>query len=113
MSGIALHSGKFAVYCRSEVDNWEYLADSITIVFVDPPSAMPKHIQSKFPIVLLVAIAAICVAQKPARVAFRLDDVQDSWLHDAQVAIMDTFQKAGVPLTVGIIGGLFGRHESL
>ena len=38
-------------------------------------------------------------------VAFRLDDVQGYWLNNAQIAIMDEFQKQDIPLTIGIIGG--------
>jgi len=38
-------------------------------------------------------------------VAFRLDDIQGYWLNNAQIAVMDEFQRKDIPLTIGIIGG--------
>ncbi|MEM3173018.1 MAG: hypothetical protein QXE82_05720, partial [Candidatus Nitrosotenuis sp.] len=46
-------------------------------------------------------------------VAFRLDDVQDFFLAPAQIAVMSTFEKKQVPLTVGIIGSLIGTDQNL
>eukprot|EP01118_Nematostelium_gracile_P002368 TRINITY_DN125_c0_g1_i2.p1 TRINITY_DN125_c0_g1~~TRINITY_DN125_c0_g1_i2.p1 ORF type:complete len:922 (-),score=233.70 TRINITY_DN125_c0_g1_i2:85-2808(-) len=42
-------------------------------------------------------------------VAFRLDDVQDYYLAPAQRAVISTFQSKGAPLTIGIIGNVFGN----
>jgi peptidoglycan/xylan/chitin deacetylase (PgdA/CDA1 family) len=42
------------------------------------------------------------------RVAFRLDDVQDLYLNDVQMAIIDMFRKENVKLTIGIISNVFG-----
>src|SRR3972149_5220914 len=44
-------------------------------------------------------------------VAFRLDDIQDFWLNDVQIAIMEVFQKKQIPLTVGIVGNQFGNVD--
>jgi hypothetical protein len=41
-------------------------------------------------------------------VAFRLDDIQDYYLHDVQIELMDTFERRDLDLTVGIIGNYFG-----
>ncbi|CDI05460.1 exported hypothetical protein [Candidatus Nitrosotenuis uzonensis] len=46
-------------------------------------------------------------------VAFRLDDVQDFFLAPAQIAVMSTFEKKQVPLTIGIIGSLIGTDQNL
>ena len=46
-------------------------------------------------------------------VAFRLDDIQDFWLNDVQIAIMEVFQKKQIPLTVGIVGNQFGNDTKL
>ena len=41
-------------------------------------------------------------------VAFRLDNVQDYWLNNVQMGIIDLFQKKKADLTIGIIGNPFG-----
>jgi peptidoglycan/xylan/chitin deacetylase (PgdA/CDA1 family) len=46
-------------------------------------------------------------------VAFRLDDIQDYWLTDVQIEIMDTFSKKNLPLTIGIIGNEIGQDIKL
>ena len=54
--------------------------------------------------------------QKCQCVAFRLDDVQGYWLNEVQIAIIETFQKKNVPLTIGIIGGekfQFGKDPKI
>jgi peptidoglycan/xylan/chitin deacetylase (PgdA/CDA1 family) len=48
-----------------------------------------------------------------ALLAFRLDDVQDWWLSEAQRSIIDLFGQKGLPLTIGIIGGYFGADTAL
>lgn len=42
-------------------------------------------------------------------VAFRLDDIQDYWLNEVQIEIMETFDKKNLPLTIGIIGNEIGE----
>ena len=42
-------------------------------------------------------------------VAFRLDDIQDFFLSDVQVEIIETFQQNDVDLTIGVIGNNIGR----
>lgn len=46
-------------------------------------------------------------------VAFRLDDVQDSWLTNAQVEIMKLFKNKTSALTIGIIGDEFEKNGRL
>jgi len=46
-------------------------------------------------------------------VAFRLDDVQDYWLTESQVSIIDVFQNKRIPLTIGIIGSGFGDDPKI
>ena len=41
--------------------------------------------------------------------AFRLDDVQDWWLNDVQIELIQLFSENNIPLTVGIIAGDFGN----
>jgi peptidoglycan/xylan/chitin deacetylase (PgdA/CDA1 family) len=47
------------------------------------------------------------------RVAFRLDDVQDLYLNDIQMAIIDMFREENAKLTVGIICNSFGKDSAL
>ncbi|NIP61806.1 MAG: hypothetical protein GWN01_11170, partial [Nitrosopumilaceae archaeon] len=42
-------------------------------------------------------------------VSFRLDDIQDFFLTDIQMEIVETFQKNDVELTVGVIANNIGR----
>lgn len=46
-------------------------------------------------------------------VAFRLDDVQDFFLADVQMTLMQTFQKNDVDLTIGVIANNIGRDNDL
>jgi peptidoglycan/xylan/chitin deacetylase (PgdA/CDA1 family) len=46
-------------------------------------------------------------------VAFRLDDIQDYFLTNAQMKIIDTFEENSANLTVGIIGNLFGEDRTI
>lgn len=46
-------------------------------------------------------------------VAFRLDDIQDHWLNNAQVELIKIFHEERIPLTLSIIGNNFGSDEKL
>ena len=46
-------------------------------------------------------------------VVFRLDDVQDYWLADTQVKIIELFSEKQVPLTIGVIGSLIGEDQKI
>lgn len=46
-------------------------------------------------------------------VAFRLDDIQDNWLTDSQIEIMEVFNERNIPLTIGIIGNKIGEDEGI
>ena len=46
-------------------------------------------------------------------VAFRFDDIQDYWLNDVQIQVMDVFLEKNIPLTIGIIGNNFGTDAKI
>ncbi|MCV0400054.1 MAG: polysaccharide deacetylase family protein [Nitrosarchaeum sp.] len=46
-------------------------------------------------------------------VAFRLDDIQDYFITDVQMALIETFQKNNVELTIGIIANNIGRDMDM
>lgn len=46
-------------------------------------------------------------------VAFRLDDIQDYFLTNAQMQVMSTFEENNANLTVGVIGNLFGKDQTI
>ena len=46
-------------------------------------------------------------------VAFRLDDIQDHFLDDVQMEIMDSFLENDVELTIGVIGDKIGNDQKL
>lgn len=53
------------------------------------------------------------VGEKCKCVAFRLDDIQDYYLRDVQIEMMDIFDRRGHDLTVGVIGNYFGEDPVL
>ncbi len=46
-------------------------------------------------------------------VAFRFSPVQDYWLNDVQIGILDTFAQKDTPVTIGILGNFFGNDIKL
>ena len=46
-------------------------------------------------------------------VAFRLDDVQNNWLNDVQIAVMDVFRETQNPLTIGVIAKGIDSDEKI
>jgi peptidoglycan/xylan/chitin deacetylase (PgdA/CDA1 family) len=46
-------------------------------------------------------------------VAFRFDDVQDYYLSEAQMGVIDTFERNNASLTIGIIGNFFGKDPTV
>jgi len=46
-------------------------------------------------------------------VAFRLDDIQDYWINDVQIEIMEIFNEQDIPLTIGIIGSEIGEDTQI
>jgi len=46
-------------------------------------------------------------------VGFRLDDVQDYSLTQAQMKVIDAFQEKNADLTIGVIGGLIGEDNNI
>ena len=53
------------------------------------------------------------VAKSCDCVAFRFDDVQNYWLNDIQIQVIDVFLQKNIPLTVGIIGIDFGDDPKI
>jgi hypothetical protein len=60
----------------------------------------------------LAGISAQETCGRP-KLAFRLDDVQDWWLSEAQRAVIELFSAHSVPVTLGIIGGFIGEDTAL
>ena len=46
-------------------------------------------------------------------VAFRLDDVQNHWLNDVQIAVMEVFRETQNPLTIGVIAKGINEDEKI
>ena len=46
-------------------------------------------------------------------VAFRLDDIQDFFLSQAQQSVISTFEQKNTPLTIGMIGSVVGTDQKL
>ncbi|MDH3677742.1 MAG: DUF2334 domain-containing protein [Nitrosopumilus sp.] len=46
-------------------------------------------------------------------VSFRLDDVQDYWLNDVQLELIELFSKNNIPLTIGVIIDSFGNDSKI
>lgn len=46
-------------------------------------------------------------------VAFRFDDIQDYYLNDVQIEVINTFEKKNSSLTIGIIGNYFGNDQKI
>jgi len=62
-------------------------------------------------VVFMFCIIAVTSANQ--YVAFRLDDIQDFWLDNAQQAVINVFWNNNVPLTVGIIANYFGEDANM
>jgi len=52
-------------------------------------------------------------AQSCDCVTFRFTQVQDYYLNDVQIEVLDTFKRKGIPITTGVIGNLFGNDVKL
>ena len=46
-------------------------------------------------------------------VAFRLDDIQDYWINDVQIEVMNIFKERNIPITIGIIGNEIGEDTQI
>lgn len=46
-------------------------------------------------------------------VVFRLDDVQDRWIHDVQLAALDTFIKTNTKVTPGLVMNFYGADSAI
>jgi hypothetical protein len=66
---------------------------TVPTVVTSSPTKSPTTIPSKYP--------------KDCKIAFRLDDVQEFWLVDIQIALMNLFISRGVPLSIGIFNDAF------
>jgi len=51
--------------------------------------------------------------QSSGIVAFRLDDIQDYWLDEAQQAVINVFRNAHLPISIGIIANEFGEDDEM
>ncbi|MBI3638925.1 MAG: polysaccharide deacetylase family protein [Thaumarchaeota archaeon] len=73
------------------------------------------QIKTLIPLILIFSIIFEPSYSAPSCqcVAFRMDDVQDYWVDNAQIAIMHVFHKKHTSLTIGIIGNIFGDDPTL
>ncbi|WP_148701562.1 polysaccharide deacetylase family protein [Candidatus Nitrososphaera evergladensis] len=70
-------------------------------------------------IIIITASVFLVPAAESARAAstecncviFRLDDVQDSWIHDVQAKVLDAFISSDTKLTPGIIMNFYGSDS--
>ncbi|MEX0862979.1 polysaccharide deacetylase family protein, partial [Nitrosopumilus sp.] len=46
-------------------------------------------------------------------ISFRLDDVQDYWLSETQIELINLFTEKNIPLSIGIIGNLIGSDQKI
>ncbi len=46
-------------------------------------------------------------------VAFRMDDIQDYWISNSQIAIIEMFSKHDIPLSTGVIIDTFGEDSTI
>ena len=46
-------------------------------------------------------------------VSFRFDDVQDHWLNDVQIEVLEVFENKNSPITIGVIGDRIGNDEKI
>lgn len=46
-------------------------------------------------------------------IAFRLDDIQDYYISNAQKAVVDLFREFELPLTIGVIGNKIGQDATM
>lgn len=69
-----------------------------------------KHIALLFAIttltITLLSTSQVNASSVPL-VAFRMDDIQDWWLEDAQQTVINVFKSRKLPLTIGIIANYF------
>jgi peptidoglycan/xylan/chitin deacetylase (PgdA/CDA1 family) len=68
-------------------------------------------------VITIVSISLIFNAQASTNtckcVAFRFDDVQDYYLYDVQISVMDEFASHDLDLTIGVIGNYFGDDQRI
>jgi len=63
--------------------------------------------------ILLLLSCLFSFSSATGRVVFRLDDIQDYWIVNAQQAVIDVFKTAQLPMTVGVIANYFGEDETI
>jgi peptidoglycan/xylan/chitin deacetylase (PgdA/CDA1 family) len=64
-----------------------------------------------FVVIFLLSQTANCL--NCSCVGFRLDDIQDFYLKEGQLAVMDVFRELNIPLTIGVIGNFIGNDLDL
>lgn len=61
----------------------------------------------------LMFLYGLMLEGETCKIAFRLDDIQDFWLGEAQRQVIDKFVTYDVPLTIGVIANFFGSDPQI
>jgi len=62
---------------------------------------------------IIILLSLIIGSLGNGRVVFRLDDIQDYWIDNAQQAVINVFKNAKLPMTVGVIANFFGQDAEM
>jgi len=62
---------------------------------------------------IIILLSLIIGSLGNGRVVFRLDDIQDYWIDNAQQAVINVFKNAKLPMTVGFIANFFGQDAEM
>ncbi len=118
-----LKIGDYAFKVTRTTDNSEWATanmtedGTITSIKIPPTQKAPIVTPTGPPVTSPIVPPTNNQAPKPIPncncVAFRLDNVQDYWLDDVQIKMVDSFDSKGAGITVGIIGKAFGNDTKL
>lgn len=61
----------------------------------------------------LMFLYGLMLEGETCKISFRLDDIQDFWLGEAQRQVIDKFVTYDVPLTIGVIANFFGSDPQI
>lgn len=89
----------------------ELRADGIKLVTIDEINQ--SVIEGAEPVVVKKPDVFQDEAQSCDCVAFRFTQVQDYYLNDVQIEVINIFKRKAIPITVGIIANLFGNDVKL
>ena len=97
--GKEIEWGQSSVLILGKQNTFEIIKSNLVIIQKIDESTEPTEKSS-------TVLSCMCVA-------FRLDDIQSFWLNNVQIGIINTFYESNLPLTIGIIGNLFGEDQKI